>query len=229
MPRILSDQTTEQKAHSSIIRSKSFGWMKSCYGDWKWSLEIHIPTLSMLHIITKNIRESIIQRQPHAHTIKAVCSCCLSFVKLPGKKIIIIKTYRAILRQDFKDCKVIIWHKNYHMENDYLQYYLDCLESFIEKWETFFPYYKLSKNFCMCSIIVLVNAALSSTVCQTLWCPGDKHHQPSPGSPVSLTDCKELLTVSSEFWNVLPFSLSFWERKTETLLSKKRWKATFQY
>lgn len=145
----------------------------------------------------------------------------LRFLSKAFWKKIIIKTYRAILRQDFKDCKIIIWHReNYHMENDYLQYYLYCLESFIEKWEALFPYSKLSKNFCMCSIIVLVNAALSSMVSQTLQCPGDKHHHPSPGSPVRQTDCKELLTISSEFRNVLSFSSSFWERKAETLINK---------
>lgn len=140
---------------------------------------------------------------------------------------IIIKTYRAILSQDFKAWKIIIWHReSYHMENDYLQYYLECLECFIEKWETFFfLLLSFQKKMYMCSIILVERAeraALSSTVHQTLRCPGDKRYQPFAGSPASLTDCWELLIMSSQFRKVLSFSSSFWGRKTEILIKTKR-------
>lgn len=204
MPRILSDQTTEQKAHSSIIRCKTFGWMKGYYWGWKWSLEIQSSRCAMLHIITKSIRESITQRQPHAYTIKAVCSCCLSFVKLFGKN----DNNKNILSNFESGFQRLQNHFLMQGELSYgkwlpsvLPWMLGMLYRKIRK--LFFLLLSFHKNFYMRSILLLERAVLSSVVCQALRYPGDKQYQPFTESHGSLPDSWKLLIMSSEFRNIL--------------------------
>lgn len=84
----------------------------------------------------------------------------------------------------------------------------------------FFLLLSFPKKFYMCSIILLERAALSSSVCQALRYPGDKWYQPFTESPGSLADCWKLLIMPSEFRNVLSFSSSLGERKTEFLITR---------